>query len=79
MGSWDHVFMGLLVHGFMVCFCVPIWTAFAIVGPLLRLPGHGLLCVSVSPSLKRNENPISLKILLGKNTPQGVTSTGSMT
>ena len=69
MGSWGrgHGIMCSLVRGFMGSW-VMIWTAFAIVGPLPRLPGHAC-CVFPRPcSLMCNENPINLKTLLGNYT-----------
>ena len=41
--------------------CVRIWTAFAIVGPLVLLPGQGLLCVSVSPLFDAQWKPCKSK------------------
>ena len=47
--------------------CLLVERSLAIAWPPLLFAWSRLLCVSVSPLFDRNENPISLKTLLGKS------------
>ena len=55
------------LYWFLVLILCIDWTAFAIAGPLIPLPGHACCVLPCAQSSMCSENLMSLKILLGNN------------